>query len=118
MHNSLETIWQVILESDVTSLSSQVEPWGGAGVIITDHITPEIIRWKNSDSSNVLVHTVYAKELSWLFRELKAAYSDQLDYLSKYVFYPYVARVANKLLKDNPDIALNELLFGILNEME
>ena len=82
--------------------------FNGADLIIEEDLHN---RWPGK----VVVLTDYekAKELSALIYELKQIFTDDLDYLNKYYFYPELGKAANSYLSENNDT--KELLLSVVD---
>ncbi|MGE5681188.1 MAG: hypothetical protein ACM34K_09960 [Bacillota bacterium] len=104
----------------------KVSEFGGADVIITQKITEEEKSWLGE--SNIIlslqadapgrrvVETIYSKELSWLFYELRDAFNGVIDFASKYEFYGGLAQSASDHLKQNGDDSkCQDLLKAVIN---
>jgi hypothetical protein len=99
-----------------------VREWGGADVVIASRRTPQLTRWQNDSGivislqSSVprkrLVVTPYARELSWLFYQLRDIFASRIDSLSKYDFYGALAQAALDEIEKNP---VAESCTGLLN---
>ena len=72
--------------------------FNGADLIIEEDMH---CRWP--DKVVVLTDYEKAKELSALIYELKQIFTDDLDYLNKYYFYPELGKAANSYLAENND---------------
>ena len=105
-----------------------IKEWGGADVIISKHKTPELKKWVDNESliidlecndlvspGNRLVISQYAKELSWLFYELKSIFSDYIDFSNKYQFYGTLAQSAIDFILNHKKYNPEELLCYVLN---
>lgn len=111
-----------------------VREWGGADVVIASRRTPQLTRWQNDSGvviglqSSVprkrLVVTPYARELSWLFYQLRDIFAGRIDSLSKYDFYGALAQAALDEIEKNPVAesctrllnAVIDRAFGMLGE--
>jgi hypothetical protein len=60
-----------------------------------------------------LVVTKYAKELSWLFYQMKNAAVNKIDYISKYDFYGILAQTAINFIELNKEFELKDLLLAV-----
>jgi len=83
-----------------------VQPWGGADVIISSKPMPDI---KNL----YVVVTSHVQELSWLFIKLRDAFAGLVDHLDKYKFYGLLAEAASKHIQANPDGDALSLLYAV-----
>ena len=62
-------------------------------------------------------HYDYARELSWLFYQLKSIFSERIDYLSKYDFYGMLAQSAiDQITKGDKPQDDKALLLAVLNK--
>lgn len=106
--------------------SKRTEEWGGADVIISKEMTPEIERWLGDQNIVIsfqstapmkrAVITKYSRELSGLFIQLGDIFLDDLDFVSKYDFYGMLAQAAIDSLENNQDIKCNKLLLNVLDK--
>ncbi|MHB1326182.1 MAG: hypothetical protein ACYC0L_08280 [Thermoleophilia bacterium] len=101
--------------------------WRGADVIICSEMNDEISKWlgdshpvislQKSEPQRRIIITQYSKELSWLFVQLRDAFSESIDFSSKYDFYGSLAQAAIDYLKDNSSsVECNGLLLEVLDE--
>ena len=104
----------------------KIEEWGGADVIIAKEETLELKKWVGEESlvialdgpmvdGNKLVITKNAKELSWLFYQLKDIFKDHIDFSNKYYFYGILAKSAILFIVENKNYKPEELLCYVLN---
>lgn len=63
--------------------------FAGANLIISDNYN------RIKKEHDILVVTKYPKELSWFVFKLKEIFSDDIDYMNKYSFYPDVGNLLN-----------------------
>lgn len=68
--------------------------WGGAGLIITNEHGKKIEEAKIKNEGVVFVESANAKYIVWLINRMKP-YAN-IDYLSKYEFYPIIGKAANE----------------------
>ncbi|MDT8273848.1 MAG: gamma-glutamylcyclotransferase family protein, partial [Desulfomonilia bacterium] len=68
------------------AFTTQIDPWGGAGVIIG----PE----PDGRTAQTVVFTKHWRELSWLFKMLRVYFDWAIDHLSKYEFFGRLAQAA------------------------
>jgi hypothetical protein len=73
--------------------------WRGADTRITSDFVSEPKGW--DDEHGLLVRTLHAKQLTWLFLELRDAFNPWLDASNKYGFYGSLARAALQHLAMN-----------------
>jgi len=108
---SLEEL-QDFLESEASIPRNKGE-WGGAEVIITSN--PE----RRGYTGDTIVLTEYARELTWLFYQLKEIFNSAklIDHCSKFEFYGRLGRVANQKLEEtNKTISLHGLCKAVFYE--
>jgi hypothetical protein len=67
--------------------------FGGANLIITNDTA------RNFHEGDIVVYSEHASALSWLVTELKKIYHEEIDYMNKYEFYPYIGELINNTLK-------------------
>jgi len=92
-------------------------PWGGADVVISG-TPPEPTGKPGFYPDPRYVVTQYDRELSWLFESLRDAFSEVIDYQSKFEFYGRLADAADRYLiaeSTEPQIAKG-LLLAVLDE--
>lgn len=118
-----------ILEEKIRSRDfkeeSNIKEWEGADVVISEKMTPSLKKWidnsliliKTQDYSphKRVVITKCSKELSWLFYQLKDTFKDDIDYLSKYDFYAFLAQNAIDFIEERNKYKCEELLLYVLN---
>lgn len=86
-------------------VSENVHLWGGADVVITDAMTKDLELWQGNPpivigagkvefAGRQVVCTKLAKELSYIFYELKDIFQEYIDYNNKYEFYGRLASAA------------------------
>lgn len=76
--------------------------WSGADVDITSNFAR--MEDQGLDGHDLIVRTAHAKVLTWLFFELRDAFSAALDSSNKYAFYEELAVAAlTHLAKDQPE---------------
>jgi len=116
------------IESENYSLDG-VPEWGGADVMIRSEVDSNDAEWiknqpivispQETDPMRRIVVTEYSLQLSWLFIELREAFSEQIDYASKYDFYGSLAQAAiDHISQSEGDIDCKELLCAVLNIAE
>jgi hypothetical protein len=84
--------------------------FGGANLIITDD--PD----RRGYPQDVVICSEHASALSWLVFELKNIYNEEIDYMNKYEFYPYIGQLINKTLKRQEH--LFETMLQVVEEIE
>lgn len=126
--DSLSDIQRQIDSGEVFQVAQFISEWGGADVIISDHLSDRIRRWLEDAPSLVLsaqstvpqrraVISEYAKELSWLFVQLREAFSGSLNYINKYDFYGRLAQTALDYIQDHGEnTQCQGLLHAVLAE--
>ncbi len=67
--------------------------FGGANLIITNDPN------RNGYEHDIVICSEHASALSWLVTELKKIYNEEIDYMNKYDFYPYIGQLINNTLK-------------------
>jgi len=113
-----------IISEDFTSEARKVRLWGGADVVIHRRMTPSIKKWLEDQPLVIsfqkytprkrAVITPYAKELSWLFIQLRDIYWNQIDYISKYDFFALLAQSALDYQEENSEINCVNLLLAVI----
>jgi len=122
----LEDLKKQVIETDISEISKETELWGGADVIICEKMDRDIKIWlenqpivissQMSDPRRRAVITNFAKELSWLFYQLKKIFSERIDYSSKYDFYGLLAQSAMEYLEEHEgEEELTELLLRVID---
>jgi hypothetical protein len=84
--------------------------FGGANLIITDD--PK----RNFHEGDIVVFSENASALSWLVTELKKIYKEEIDYMNKYDFYPYIGELIKNTLKRQE--LLFETMLHVTEEIE
>ena len=100
-----------INNENISLLSASVDPFQGAGVIITENMEDVFVR---DTDSITFVETEYAQELSWLFYQLRDSLTDVIYYFDKAEFYGRLAEAANIYLIRGEE--RNGLLMSVLLE--
>ena len=109
--DSLKSLEHTVTTLDITHKSKHSSLWSGADVCIVKHMPVE-----NYNKSHTYVVTEYARELSWLFEELRDIFTgDIADYFSKYEFYGKLAEAANAYLNSTEKPTVTQLLMAVLN---
>jgi hypothetical protein len=122
----IEALEKRIMASDVSVEAGTVKEWGGADVIIKTRLDKDTENWlgnqplaislQSTEPRRRAVITNYAKELSWLFYQLKGVFSERIDYISKYDFYGLLAQSAiNHITKNKETEDAQSLLIAVLN---
>jgi hypothetical protein len=109
--DQLEELESKIRASDISVLAEDVREWGGADVVISSTLNQSTKKWlenqplvlslQSTEPRRRAVITKHAKELSWLFCELRDLFSARVDYISKYDFYGLLAQSAIDYLARN-----------------
>ncbi|HPS65263.1 MAG TPA: hypothetical protein PK447_06800 [Ignavibacteria bacterium] len=112
-----------IVNGDVPCLSKDTMEWGGADVIICSVVDdmklgwiqnqPMVISMQLLEPKRRLVVTKYAKELSWLFYQMREAAVNKIDFISKYDFYGLLAQSAINFMGLNKEFELQDLLLAV-----
>ena len=84
--------------------------FGGANLIITDDPN------RNYHDGDIVVCSEHASALSWLVFELKEIYNNEIDYMNKYDFYPYIGVLIKNTLKRQE--LLFETMLHVVEEIE
>lgn len=115
MHKKqIQKLREKISTLDVRELAKGTELFYGADTIISDDPDcPDSNGW----SDFVKVVTPHAVELSWLILQLKDIFSDELDYMNKYGFYPALAECAKEYIESGKD-EMGGLLNVVLDKAE
>lgn len=90
--------------------------WQGANIIIAPEMSPQIQKWKESDSSHNVVITPYSYAIIWLINELKDKVN--VDYISKYCYYKAIADTANQYINRGEDNNVDKMLLSILDAVK
>jgi hypothetical protein len=84
--------------------------FGGANLIITNDSQ------RNFHDGDIVIYSEHASALSWLVTELKKIYNDDINYINKYDFYPYIGELMRKTLKRQE--LLFETMLHVVEEIE
>ncbi len=84
--------------------------FGGANLIITNDAQ------RNFHDGDIVIYSEHASALSWLVTELKKIYNDEIDYMNKYEFYPYIGELIKNTLKRQE--LLFETMLHVVEEIE
>ncbi len=125
INRKLNGLENQIQNDDILTIAKDVDNWGGADVIIDKEMTDELKEWvgnqpfvislQKSEPRRRAVITKHAKELSWLFYELKEIFSERIDFSSKYDFYGFLDQSAIDYISEKqPDQNLHDLLLAVL----
>jgi len=82
--------------------------FAGAKLIVTDDPS------RSHHEGDVVVLSPNASEISWLVEELAKVFVDELDYLTKYDFYPILGRTANYGIEKEKNI--EQILHDMIDE--
>lgn len=129
MTEKFEKLKTDIYNQNISKLSNDTILWAGADVIITDKISDEHIKWLSDQPMVIglqsttpmrrIIESKYAKELSWLFSQLKDCCMTEIDFASKYDFYGILAQtVINHQKKMDDKVVLTDLLVEVVNKAE
>ncbi|MCQ2148315.1 MAG: hypothetical protein MJZ16_12510, partial [Bacteroidales bacterium] len=97
---SFHLIRDIIKEENISALAARVDPFAESGVIVTEDREDVYIK---SGSSETIVETPYAQELSWLFYECKKKLDDVIFYFDKEEFFGALADAANEFISKSDD---------------
>ncbi|BBO16659.1 conserved hypothetical protein [Candidatus Brocadia pituitae] len=122
----IEKLEQKIKTTDISAEARTVKEWGGADVIIKERLDRDVKNWlgnqplvislQNTEPRRRAVITNCAKELSWLFYQLKGIFFERIDYISKYDFYGLLAQSAiDHITKSKETQDAKPLLLAVLN---
>jgi len=125
INRKLNGLENQIQNDDILTIAKDVDNWGGADVIIDKEMTDELKEWvgnqpfvislQKSEPRRRAVITKHAKELSWLFYELKEIFSERIDFSSKYDFYGFLDQSGIDYISEKqPDQNLHDLLLAVL----
>jgi hypothetical protein len=84
--------------------------FGGANLIITNDTN------RKGYEHDIVICSEHASALSWLVTELKKIYNDEIDYMNKYEFYPYIGELIKNTLKRQE--LLFETMLHVVEEIE
>lgn len=105
--NNIENLKQKIKKGQ---FPSEFPEFGGANLIITKDMN------RNYHEGDTIIYTEHASALSWLVIELQKIYSNELNYLNKYDFYPQIGVLIKEKLVSQELIF--ETMLHILDEFE
>lgn len=95
MKNKLD---ELISRIEKGNFPNDFEHFGGASLIITND--PE----RKGHSGDTIVLSEHASALSWLTVELANLFQQELNYMSKYAFYPTLGQCMNEQLTKQEDL--------------
>lgn len=104
-------IQDTIFNENISQLAAGVEPFNAAGVIVAEDLEDV---WIRDRDAVVIVETMYAQELSWLFYQIRDKLDEVICYYDKEEFYSRLADSANLYLRRAED--LTGLLLSVLLE--
>ncbi|MDG1037018.1 MAG: hypothetical protein P8O87_09295 [Crocinitomicaceae bacterium] len=107
MNKELNNLKILIIGMKEIPQSEQV--FAGANLIISDNQN------RIKHEQDVLVLTDNPKELSWFVFKLKEIFSNDIDYMNKYSFYPDIGNLLN--LAISKEIQLKDQLIYVLNNI-
>lgn len=107
MSKKLDNLRNLIADMDKIPQSKNL--FAGANLIITDNPN------RNSKEHDVLVVSKYPKELSWFVYKLKELFSNDIDYMNKYIFYPDIGNLLNQAISN--ELKLKDQLIYVLNNI-
>ena len=125
--NRLNDLQIKINSGDYIKEIGSLKEWGGADVVISRRLSPQIRKWAYHDQVDVtnsqstgpgrrVVITEHSRELSWLFYQLRDNFAGAIDHASKYYFYGSLARAALDYTEANPaPPQCHGLLSAVLN---
>jgi hypothetical protein len=127
MNPKIEQIKKLIEDKAYQSQNrSRHKFWGGADVIIApeeDERTRKflaeqnpVISFQEFQPQRQVVITKFARELIWLFYQLKDCCSGTYDFSSKYDFFGLLALAARNHLEKNPQTDCKSLLLAVLKQ--
>lgn len=115
MHGKeIEKLREMIKNQNIDILSQNTPMFEGADIIITEKPDCSPICGL---SVYTVVFTPFAKQLSWLIFQLKEIFSNEINYMNKYYFYPALAQSAKDYI-DNGKNDCQGLLFAVLDRSE
>lgn len=89
---------------------SEFPHFGGAELIVTNNPN------RMGHEHDTVVVTPHASAISWLISELKVIYQSQLDYKTKYEFYPCIGRLILEATKADLDVF--DAMLYVVGEIE
>lgn len=124
IERDLERLKERVVSGDFASELEGLRLWGGGDVIIHTKMTPTIKKWLEDQPLVIspqklvpmrrAVITPCAKELTWLFHQLRDIYRGQMDHISKYDFFGLLAQSAIDYQENNPDYNCVDLLLAVI----
>lgn len=107
MNKELNNLKKTIEGMKEIPQSEQV--FAGANLIISDNQN------RMKKEHDVLVVTDNPKELSWLVFKLKEIFSNDIDYMNKYAFYPDIGNLLNSAI--SKELQLKDQLIYVLDNI-
>ena len=93
--------------------------WGGAGVVIEAKINDQLLEWIDASTGNILVITVHAGLLSYLFKKIWEIYNPIVDSISKYTLLAIMGNSALIYIdKTGKDQKFVEMAARVLSNVE
>ena len=123
----LDSLERKIESGNIVREASSIMEWAGADVIISSQLNDSVKEWfgdqfmefpfQKAEPRRRAVFTEFSKELSWLFYQLKDIFAEELNYISKHVFYGMLAQVSIDYLEKNQENPkCDQLLHSVLGE--
>jgi hypothetical protein len=123
--SQLDELKEKIEDGGYIGRAAETPLWRGADVMISPEMTEEIRNWLGNQplvigfqqlpAGRRALITPHARELSWLFRQLRRVFIDKLDYVSKYDFFGGLAvRAHNCIQEQGGDPDCDILLKAVL----
>jgi uncharacterized protein with ATP-grasp and redox domains len=107
MNKELNNLKKTII--GMKEIPQSEEVFAGANLIISDNQN------RMKKKHDILVLTDNPKELSWLVFKLKEIFSNDIDYMSKYAFYPDIGNLLN--LAISKELQLKDQLIYVLDNI-
>jgi hypothetical protein len=123
----LDSLERKIESGNIVREANSIIDWAGSDVIISSQLNDSIKGWfgdqfmvnslQKTEPGRRAVITEFSKELSWLFYQLKDIFAEELNYISKHVFYGMLAQVSIDYLEKNQENPkCDQLLHSVLGE--
>ena len=107
MNKELNNLKILIIGMKEIPQSEQV--FTGANLIISDNQN------RIKKEQDILVVTDNPKELSWFVFKLNEIFSNDIDYMNKYAFYPNIGNLLNSAI--SKELQLKDQLIYVLNNI-
>jgi len=107
MNKELNNLKKTII--GMKEIPQSEEVFAGANLIISDN------QYRMKKKHDILVLTDNPKELSWLVFKLKEIFSNDINYMNKYAFYPDIGNLLN--LAISKELQLKEQLIYVLDNI-